>query len=241
MKSLNDYIQAIRDKGPFGSAEAQCEFCFVEAQKLKDSTLEYILSFHDDERQKECDLAIKAIFEKVRLYNSLGMVPEAGGLVFCVLWLCEDLKERGLCTFIEGKEGLEELKDLAYFFADPFVRDNYLNTPEGEETAKKRKGRTPVDVESLICSAGKESTFQALKQSFCGMKGKELAYLVEAALILGLLKERPPFEALKKQCNAEGTQAGFNQAFSKIHNAKVGSQIDENLMAWAKEQIKTNL
>lgn len=253
MKAINNYLLAMKEGKPFNSQKEECEYILLCAASMKEDIMDYIFTFNESERQREYELTMRELWEKALYYSRIYPIV-ASGFVSCLLGLQSDMVKRGFAYSLDERiENLSEditrkaLTNYLGILHDPFMRGLYFNenteekTP-GETIPKKKPGRPQKAVLEAIIYKNKEMAFEVLKECLEGKKGVELAYLVEAAIILGLIKEEPSFSAMKEELGVTGVQYGFWKAFTNIHKPKSSSaQTNSRRMDYAKNILKETL
>lgn len=236
----------------FSSHEEWSEYSLKCASTMEEDLMAYIFSFNESERQREYEITMNELWEKALDYTSSIC---GGGFVSCLLSLHSDMKKRGfVCSLDEKINGLNEsLGDISALLHDPLMRSLYFGPEEektpgetipqetpGETIPKKKPGRPPQTVREVIIYKDKEIAFEVLKECLGRKNGVDLAYLVEAAILLGLIKKPPSFSAMKEELGVIGWPNGFDKPFKKIHDPIQG-QVDSISLESAMNILKETL
>ena len=244
---------AMKEGKPFNSQDEESGYILLCATSMKEDIMDYIFSFNESERQREYELTMRELWEKALCYSRIYPIV-ASGFVSCLLGLQSDMEKRGFVYVLDKRiKGLGEgvtrnaLTNYLGILHDPFMRGLYFNENTEEKATeepihKKKPGAQKKTVLGVIIYKNKEIAFEVLKECLGGKKGVELAYLVEAAIILGLIKEQPSFSAMKEELGVTGVQYGYWKAFNDIHKPKSSSaQTNSRRMDYAKNILKETL
>ena len=220
----------MKEGKPFNSQEEECEYILLCAASMKEDIMDYIFTFNESERQREYELTMRELWEKALYYSRIYPIV-ASGFVSCLLGLQSDMVKRGFAYSLDERiENLSEditrklSNNWVGILHDPFMRGLYFNENTEEKATeepihKKEPGRPKKTVLGVVCHENKELAVDVLKECLKGEKGVDLAYLVEAAIKLELIKESPSFKSMKEELGVVGAENGFRAPFKTIHSS----------------------
>lgn len=240
----------MKEGKPFNSQEEECEYILLCAASMKEDIMDYIFTFNESERQREYELTMRELWEKALYYSRIYPIV-ASGFVSCLLGLQSDMVKRGFAYSLDERiENLSEditrklSNNWVDILHDPFMRGLYFsaNTEEKateEPIHKKKPGRPNKTVLGVVCHENEELAVDVLKECLKEKKGVELAYLVEAAIKLELIKESPSFKSMKEELGVVGAENGFRNCFNTIHSSN--KFLDHRKIDSAIETLKKTL
>lgn len=253
MKAINNYLLAMlamKEGKPFNSQDEESGYILLCATSMKEDIMDYIFSFNESERQREYELTMRELWEKALYYSRIYPIV-ASGFVSCLLGLQSDMEKRGFVYFLDKRikalgEGVtrDALTNYLDILHDPFMRGLYFNENTEEKATeepihKKKPGRPNKTVLGVVCHENEELAVDVLKECLKGKKGVELAYLVEAAIKLELIKEPPSFKSMKEELGVVGAENGFRNCFNTIHSSN--KFLDHRKMDSANKTLKETL
>ena len=240
----------MKEEKPFNSQEEECEYILLCAASMKEDIMDYIFTFNESERQREYELTMRELWEKALYYSRIYPIV-ASGFVSCLLGLQSDMVKRGFAYSLDERiENLSEditrklSNNWVGILHDPFMRGLYFNENTEEKATeepihKKKPGRPNKTVLGVVCHENEELAVDVLKECLKEKKGVELAYLVEAAIKLELIKESPSFKSMKEELGVVGAENGFRNCFNTIHSSN--KFLDHRKIDSAIETLKKTL